>query len=220
MRPIARKYAPDFFPTSELSLLRFNENSSGKWTKTRLWFYPESIRIDTDPTGQYARIINPQFTADAERGRDDFSSPQEFELKKKALLAQVSAKVFRTLNQHYQEYASAFPELRELLTVGRLMGICSWLKKVNPGWLDLDGLLAVELPAFPDTPFQTQQLVITTKENNSVSFHYLSPIFKQPVQEYFQTSQQFSNYLCYKYDTPEEQSARYQKRGRTAFLPL
>ena len=76
-------------------------------------------------------ITNPRFTADAERSRDDFASPEEFERKKRNTLSPSIRENIDDLNRNYVQYAQAFPEISELTTVARLMGLCSWLFKAT-----------------------------------------------------------------------------------------
>jgi len=70
----------------------------------------------------------------------------DFEKFKKAHLPQSILKNIEHLNRNYGEYQQVYPELSELSVVGRLMGICSWLYKAKPVWLDLDSLLTVKVP--------------------------------------------------------------------------
>ncbi|MDO8806470.1 MAG: hypothetical protein Q7R35_18825 [Elusimicrobiota bacterium] len=81
IRPATREHVPDFLTVSERALLSAGHNTD--WVKTRFWFYPDSIEVQTDKTKHFARIINPHFLAYAERSRDDFASSDEFEKNKK-----------------------------------------------------------------------------------------------------------------------------------------
>ena len=103
-------------------------------------------------------IAKAQFTADAERSKDDFGSTLEFDQSKKSRLSPAIQMNITDLNQNYSQYASFFPELRELSTVARLMGLCIWLQKANLNQLDLDELLTVELPPV-QTPREKRQLI-------------------------------------------------------------
>ena len=106
-------------------------------------------------------ITNPRFTADAERSRDDFASPEDFQRRKAVTLSPGIRQNIDDLNLFYAYYAHAFAELAELSTVARLMGICSWLLKAQPAWLDLDELLSVELPPC-ETETERTQLMAST----------------------------------------------------------
>ena len=90
-------------------------------------------------------ITRPRFTADAERigkGFDDLDSRR----KRAALTADVRENI-RQINADHDSYAAAFPEIGDLAAVARLMAVSTWLKRSETSRLDLDALLAVELPA-------------------------------------------------------------------------
>jgi hypothetical protein len=181
--------------------------------------------VESDFDYKYARITNPQFTADAERSKDDFASPEEFEKKKKEKLPPSIRSNIQHLNQNYSQYAEAYPELRELNTVGRLMAISSWLKKANASWLDLDALLSVELPAFSTerekTQMVTASLILFTesdnfdeenvKKNSKVVF--LSPILDKTIKEYFVNSSNLAKFLCHKNNTSEDSASIFQSEA-------
>ena len=132
LRQYTRQYVPSFLTVAEQDLTDSSHLSYGKWIGTRFWFYPDSIGIESDLNYQYAMITNPIFMADAERSRDDFASPEEFQKKKNTTLSPSIRRNIDHLNQNYLQYAQAFNELKELTTVARLMGICSWLYKASP----------------------------------------------------------------------------------------
>ena len=151
MRAFTRRKIGDFLTSDERSFLR-SENPGPRadnWIGTRFWFYPESIEVHSDENGTYGAIVNPRFTADAERSVNDFGSRADFEKFKKAHLPQSILKNIDHLNRNYGDYQEVYPELHELSVVGRLMGICSWLYKAKPVWLDLDSLLTVTVPYCP-----------------------------------------------------------------------
>ncbi len=221
-----RKFVPTFLTGTERDFLR-NDFSveNGEWEGTRFWFYPESVEVESDFDYRYARITNPQFTADAERSEDDFASPEKFEREKKAKLSPSIRSNIQHLNQNYSQYAEAYPELRELNAVGRLMAISSWLKKANASWLDLDALLSVELPAF-STEREKAQLVATSliayterdsldeiyvKKNSKVVF--LSPILGKTIKEYFGNSSNLAKFLCCKNNTSEDSASIFQSEA-------
>jgi len=207
IRSDTRKHVPDFLTVAERDL--FSPGAKTDWIKTRFWFYPDSIEVQTDATKHFARIINPHFLADAERSRDDFSSSAEFEKKKKALLLPAIRKNIDDLNNRFDSYADAFSEYRELVTVGRLMAICSWLYRVTPRWLDLDALLSVEIPAMTTERERTQLIAAATlrprnhekrmeniKEN--LSIYFLSPDLDKLLAEYFPDNNDLAEFLAFK----------------------
>ena len=229
LRPYTRKYVASFLSVGEQDLLDTNSLSYGKWIGTRFWFYPDSISIESDLNYKYAMITNPVFMADAERSRDDFVSPEEFQRKKSATLSPSIRRNIDHLNQNYAQYANAFSELKELTTVARLMGICSWLYKANPRNLDLDVLLSVELPSFT-TPREKTQLVaanfisyskseaVTTNyliKNSKVT--YLSPILDKKVSDHFKNSTNLAKYLCVKHGKEKANYKVYESEALQLF---
>jgi hypothetical protein len=208
LRGYTRKSVPTFLTSAERDLLgeRFTDEKAD-WVGTRFWFYPESVEVESDFDYRYARIANPQFTADAERSKDDFASPEEFEKRKKASLSPSILSNIQHLNQNYPQYAEAYAELRELRSVGRLMGICSWLKKAITISVDLDALLSVELPAFRTERDRTQligaSLISCTKPDNmnedmikeDTKVVFLSPVLEKTVKEYFVSSDNLATFL-------------------------
>ena len=216
-----RKFVPTFLTGSERDFLNkdFSSERGNKWKGTRFWFYPESVEVESDFDYRYARITNPQFTAAAERSKDDVE---------RELSPSIRSNI-QHLNQNYSQYAGAYPELRELKTVGRLMAISSWLKKANASWLDLDALLSVELPAF-STEREKAQLVATSliayterssldevyvKNNSKVVFlsPILDPILDKTVREYFLNSGNVAKFLCCKSDMNEDAATIFQAKA-------
>lgn len=225
-RSYSRKFMPTFLTGAERDLVdKVDAAAESKWIGTRFWFYPESVEVESDFDYKYARITNPQFTADAERSKDDFASPEEFEKKKKEKLSPSIRNNIQHLNQNYSQYAEAYPELRELKTVGRLMAICSWLRKANATWLDLDALLSVELPAF-STEREKTQLVATSLvayterdsldeiyvKNNSIVV-FLSPILDKTVREYFVSPSNIAKFLCCRNNIHEDAATTFQAKA-------
>jgi len=208
IRDYTRAHVPSFMTLTERDLQSGDFSTQGKWIGTRFWFYPDETGVDTDLNHEYAAVVHPRFTADAERSREDFASRDEFERKKAATLMPSIRCNIDHLNQNYAQYASAFAEINDLATVARLMGIASWLKKANARWLDLDALLAVELPAH-STDREKGQLMATallacSPDNRSnpdyvkahVKIAYLSPVLDSTVRETFPTAERFAKYLC------------------------
>src|ERR1019366_8504346 len=108
------------------------------WQGTRFWYYPDSVEIQASLDYRQGAIAKAQFTADAERSRDDFGSSAEFDRAKKSRLSPSIRMNIGDLNRNYSTYASIFPELKELSAVARMMGVCIWLQKANIAQLDLD----------------------------------------------------------------------------------
>lgn len=157
LRGTTRLRVHHFMTVSERDLATTMSSKTG-WEGTRFWFYPDTVEILTDLEGRTAYVEKARFTADAERSRADFSTRDEFEAFKSTRLSPSIRANIDNLNARYEDYAEAFPELRELTTVARLMGICSWLRDAHTSEVDLDGLLAAELPAW-STPRDKPQLL-------------------------------------------------------------
>ena len=230
MRDYTREFVPTFLTSCERELLIKQFTTESKWIGTRFWFYPESIEVDTDFGYEYAKIIKPQFTADAERSKDDFSSIKEFEKKKQEALSPSIRKNIDHLNQYYWKYEMAYPVLHELTSVARLMGICSWLERANPCWLDLDALLAVDLPPFRTDRCKAQLLSTTFLlyeepgridenyvKNNSKTV-YLSPILEKTVKNYFLCPSNVAKYLCYKNNVDQQYVDTFESKAMNIFI--
>src|SRR4030043_1370429 len=213
IRRYTRQFIPTFMSVSERDL--FHDFSQTKrWIGTRFWFYPDSVEIESDFDYRYARVKKPQFTADAERSKDDYSNLEEFEKRKQVELSPSIRENIDHLNQNYLLYARAYPEIKELMTVARLMGICSWLKKAKISGIDLNALLSVELPVFKTDRIKTKLVAAASlalpsnkvndinyvKENTSITF--LSPILDRNFKDYFANQTNFAKYLCYKNNIP------------------
>ncbi len=207
IREYTRQYVPHFLTMTERDFLG-SEATKG-WVKTRFWFYPDSIEVQADESNRWARIVNPHFLADAERSRDDFNSLAEFEKKKKSMLLPSIRTNIEDINKNYEEYAQAFLELRELLVVGRIMAICSWLQKTDTSKLDMDGLLAVELPSMR-TQREREQMVLVTylstgnyQKNMEVikknmQIYFLTPELSKSLKEVFSDAQDLAGFLSLK----------------------
>ena len=229
IRNYTRQFIPSFLSVSEQDLLRRDFSTGGKWIGTRFWFYPDSIGIETDFNYDYAIITKPQFTADAERSKEDFISPEEFEKKKKAYLSPSIRRNIDHLNNNYVDYAFAFQEIRELGVIARLMGICSWLYDAKPNWLDLDALLSVELPPFKTERERTQLMAasfVSYLEADEIDYDYiktksqiiyLTPILEKKVGDYFNNPINVSKFLCEKNGIDQDRHNIYQEEGSTIF---
>lgn len=159
---MAQTHAPNFIPEDEHGFLS-REVTAG-WQGTRFWFYPDSITVETNLAGTLAAIASPRFTADAERSADDMKSLGVDSSNAKSLLAPETRYAIKELNQDYDKLAGCFPELAELDSVGRLMGLFVWAKNNSAlSHMDLDELLGVELPAF-STPREKLQLITASHQ--------------------------------------------------------
>ncbi|HUU89020.1 MAG TPA: hypothetical protein VMX17_14895 [Candidatus Glassbacteria bacterium] len=226
LRRPTRQFIPSFMTSCERNLVSKHFTETDKWIGTRFWFYPDSVEIESDFTYEYAKITKSEFKADAERSKNDFLSLEEFEKKKKATLSPGIWENIEHLNNNYLKYARVYPEIEELTCVARLMGICSWLQRANPTWLDLDALLSVELPPFQTDREKTQLLAISHVaylqsegmdedyvKNNSKAI-YLSWILNKTVKEYFLNFSNIAKYLCYKNNIEEDNYDIYKSESK------
>ncbi|RYD85493.1 MAG: hypothetical protein EOP84_02330 [Verrucomicrobiaceae bacterium] len=202
VRPTVRKVVPGFLTSAERMYLT-DEKVGDKWIGTRYWFYPDSIQVDTTADGNLAVISNPLFKADAERSKDDFADLAEFEAKKASTLSPSTRQSIDDINERYAEYSRVFPELAELRGVGRLFGLCRWLKERPDPSVDLDSLLAVRLPAKHTPRSKAQMIDLTrfsggpTKANliqNSVAA-YLGYGLNEPIREVFGSKSNFRKFV-------------------------
>ena len=229
LRSHARKHNSSFLTSAERELLTAVPDSDGKWIGTRFWYYPDTVGIDSDPQLQFARIHNPRFTADAERTRDDFNSPEEFERNKRDTLSPAIRENIDDLNKNYTRYARAFPELSELETVARLMALCSWLSKACPEWLDCDELLRVELPSCPTETERTQMIAATflsvskgekpdrEKVIAESRVVFLSPVLDKTVNEYFESPADIVAFLSGKSESSRSDQARLGRKAASLY---
>jgi hypothetical protein len=230
-----RRKIPEFMTNSERAFLDEGSEQSPGWISTRYWFYPESVSVDTDPLEGFAVITRPRFTADAERigkGFDDLDSR-----KKRAALSAGVRESIRRINADHASYAAAFPEIGDLSAVARLMAISTWLKRSETSRLDLDALLAVELPAV-STPRTLERLISTeyvsippsgkisealVKESSEVT--WMTPMLKRTVADFFGNPKAYAGYLCTGRKAERKPCAAYEAEAATLFeaqrsLPL
>ena len=192
-----------FFSAGERELAQGDFSGRGTWIGTRFWYYPDAIGVDTDLNNEYAVITSPRFTADAERSREDFRSRDDFERMKREHLSPAIRESIDDLNANYPRYATVFPELQELCTVARLMGICSWLAKAKVNWLDFDDLLRVQLPACETEKERTQLMAVTvasrdgsrTLTGGNAQVVFLGDILDKTVADYFSSTANVALYL-------------------------
>lgn len=201
-----RKRFPTFLTNSERRFIDGNAPPTSVWMKVRCWFYPDSIRVDSDPVEGYAVITRPQFTAATERLVTGLGNVTTAE--KRVELPPWLEENIRNINTDYARYSSAFPEFGDLAPLARLMAVAAWLRRSDTSWLDLDALLAVELPAV-STPRTLEQLVSgeyvavpsskrITGSNVATSSGviWLTPVLQRTVGEVFVDPKILADYLC------------------------
>jgi hypothetical protein len=206
LRKDIRKHIPTFASVGERDLLT-SQGESG-WQGTRFWFYPDSVEVQTSLDGKEGVISKAQFMADAERSRDDYKSSADFDSSKKAQLSPAIRMNIDDLNKNYSLYASVFPELSELLSVARLMGLCIWLQKDAGNKIDLDALLSVPMPNAP-TQREKQQLVTSLSLAHDRSKYlgleeaqerslltYLTPCLSKSVNSVFPEDKTLAEFLA------------------------
>ncbi len=226
LRSEIREHVPGFATSAERDLALPGISKSG-WQGTRFWYYPDSVEIEASLDYRQGVIAKAQFTADAERSKDDFGSTLEFDQSKKSRLSPAIQMNITDLNQNYSQYASFFPELRELSTVARLMGLCIWLQKANLNQLDLDELLAVELPPV-QTPREKKQLIaaalISAEGNRDLQLsdvaaramvRYMTPLLDKTVTELFPSDELLAQFLAQAAGDNKAQAARYSYEAQT-----
>lgn len=153
---------PSFFTARERHLVTpWKCPHSSGWCNTRFWFYPNTVTIETDPGRAFASVTNDRFGADAERYASDYASSTSFEKRKKEEVSPANREAIAHLNGSYDRYARAFGELRELQGVARMVGLAAWLFRNRPAWLDLDALLAIDVPVAP-TPGMLPRIIAAT----------------------------------------------------------
>ncbi|HEY6000813.1 MAG TPA: hypothetical protein VI078_16120, partial [bacterium] len=206
VRAEIRRRIPEFMTNSERGMLDPDAEQAETWVSSRYWFYPESVSVDADPRDGFAVITRPRFTADAERIGKGFEGADG--RRKRAALPPSARANIRQLNEQYERYAAAFPEIGDLAAVARLMAVATWLRRSDTSGLDLDALLAVQLPAV-STPRTLERIVTTeylpippgaaitgtlVREQSGVL--WLTPALQQAVGEFFHDPQSFAAWLC------------------------
>ena len=225
LRSEIRAHVPAFATSGERDLAMPGYGHSG-WQGTRFWYYPDSVEIEASLDYRQGAIAKAQFTADAERSRDDFGSSGEFDNAKKTRLSPAIQMNIKDLNQNYAQYTEIFPELRELSAVARLMGLCIWMQKANLNQLDLDQLLTVELPSI-QTPREKKQLIaaalFSTEEHTDVQLsdvaaravvRYLTPLLEKTVNELFPTDDLLAEFLAESAGGNKPQAALYTSEAK------
>jgi hypothetical protein len=223
IRGKVRKYIPSFLTSAERVVMSDFPDSERGWRGTRFWFYPDSIEIEADLSYRYGVITQARFTADAERSRDDFRSLQDFERSRREMLAPEIRANIDLLNSHYEDFSTVFEELHELDNVARLMGICAWLYRARPDWLDLDALLSVEIPVF-ETPRESDQMLavskgilsgggskVSRKLHSQIDVFYITDILDRSISGFFESTHGLALFLS---GNKEASKNRYFGRAR------
>jgi hypothetical protein len=225
LRRYTRAHVPSFRTNSERGLAGFGRTGSRGWIGTRYWFYPDSILVDSDLAYEFAAVVRSTFVADAERSRSDFLSPEDFAARKRTSLSPSVLMNIRHLNDRFPSYARAFRELDELTVVARLFGICSWLRKANPEWLDLDALLSVELPALSTERVRTRLLTAATvslpaseRSNEDYVLEHsvvvdLTPLLDQSIKGVFKNPTGIAEWLCIADGADSDKSKLYLSKA-------
>ncbi len=217
IRKQIRTIVPDFLTNAERDFYD-NTQTNNNWVRVRFWFYPESVSVATDPNHQYAKILKPQFLADAER-----TSPNE---DHRQIDNSTQANIDH-LNKNFFQFTKLYPEFYELTQVARLMGICVWLKN-NPyaAQFDLDALLNIPIPNEPTPRILTQFLaasaVLLPKDNyhnlDLITSHtisiYLSSILDQKFEIFFKKTEDIALFLCFKNKKPKESYVQFLKEAK------
>ena len=226
VRGFVRTRIPSFLTSTERKLM-MPVSKEGKWVGTRFWYYPESVVVDADFDYSMAAIRKAQFTADAERSRSDFETPEQFEQFKAVSLSPAIRQSIDHLNTHYPEYAAVFPELRQLNSVARLFGICAWLQRAKAANVDLDALLSVSLPSHTTERERVQRVtsshVATIKGPSLDAIDVASRIqltnhtgsLSQSVDAVFGGWKGIAEFLCFVHGTDPKEYARYRQEARS-----
>jgi hypothetical protein len=155
--PTVQARVPTFIPSDQRHFS--NPTIETGWRGTRFWFYPDSIVVESNLDGSIAAIVSPRFTADAERSEEDMRKLGVEMKSAKVMLDPETRESIAEFNRDYDQLRGNFPELNELDTVGRIMGLFVWSKRsLSRNQLDWDALLGVELPAY-STPRDKYQLI-------------------------------------------------------------
>lgn len=130
------------------------ERGEGGGQQTRLWFYPDDVRMLVDREARMLALTRPRMTAAAERVELGATASETSQPPwTRALTGQ--------LNDDYDRLSEVFPELADLDRAVRLLGLFTWLdfaRSQGRAVPDLDALLAVELPPLR-TPRRFPQLL-------------------------------------------------------------
>lgn len=149
------KHVPTFLTEAERSFLKDGADKTKGIQEIRYWFYPDSIGTETD--GSIGTILKYQFLADAERM--DLKVNKGFDIKSLPITNEATRETINHLNQNFSQYETAENTFKELSTVGRIMALVIWLKKMNmDDRIELDDLLSVNIPAFT-TPKRTKKML-------------------------------------------------------------
>lgn len=192
LRAQTRRKIPAFMTGTERIFLSEPSAETRQWVDTRYWFYADSVGIDADPAQGIAVITRPYFTADAERKGGGHVGKS-----RRGALSWKDQETIKHLNANYGLYARTFPEIDQLATVARLLAVAASLKELKQDWLDLDALLAVELPAFKTPRELTKMLTmcyLTLRADEKIDaravtrnlrIQHLSPVLDLTIEELF-----------------------------------
>ena len=146
MKNRIKRKVPDFLTEDERNLMD-NDYNEGQM-QIRYWFYPDSIGTVTN--GSIGAVLTNQFMADVER--------MDIKIKESAAVRST----IDHFNLNYKKFESVSVIFKELSTLGRLMALTTWLKRMNMGnRIDLDALLSVKIPAYK-TPEKTKKMLALT----------------------------------------------------------
>jgi len=208
IREQTRRAVPSFMSNSERHFLAKAAGDLSQWIIARYWYYPDSCGVESDEDDRLAAITKTQLTADVERiGGEGGGTTGPG--GRPALPAAFRENIL-DLNRNYTAYASIFPEFHDLASAARLMAIAAWLGRVRPAWLDLDGLLAVTLPA-ESTPRTRPQLLSAEilrlpagaapdRANvvRNTEVRYLTPELDKSVAAFFGAPRHLAAFLSFK----------------------
>jgi hypothetical protein len=206
VREQTRRAVPSFMSNSERYFLAGTPAELSQWLTARYWYYPDSCGVEADEQDQLAAITKTQLTADVER----VDAGAGATAKGRPVLPAAFRENIVDLNRNYAGYAALFPELRDLSSAARLMALAAWLGRVRPGWLDLDGLLAVTLP--PESTPRTRPQLLSAEilqfpaagtpgrdyvlRNTQV--RHLTPELEKSIAEYFGEPRHLAAFLAFK----------------------
>jgi len=225
IREKTRRAVPSFMSNSERRFLNNSSTDLGKWVAVRYWYYPDSCGVDSDDDDRLAAITRTQLTADVERLSEGIGAAR----KNKAALSPEYRDNIRDLNKNYARYAEVFPEYRDLSSAARLMALAAWFGRARPEWLDLDGLLAVTLPA-ENTPrtvpllFSTQVLHLSGTASpdrdyvlRNTRVQSLTPELDKKVSEHFGDPPHLAVFLAFKAGKAAAKVLEFDAEARRLF---
>jgi len=224
VREKIRRAVPSFMSNSERRFLSGRAAKLPQWIFARYWYYPDSCGVETDDENRLAAITKTQLTADVERVNTGSAAKGG-----KPVLPTFFLENIRELNKNYGSYASVFPEYRDLSSAARLMALTSWLGRVRPDWIDLDGLLAVNLPpesTLREVPQLISAEIIDLPEDAPPDRDYvfrnlrvqdLTTELNKSVSEFFGSPQQLAAFLAFQDGEPIAQTPEFAVEANRLF---